>query len=229
MADSYFDSEERFKRYQEMRRTGDYAGLRRMKFGEALFNLRRLTSPEISQTQAAKRAEITRIQWNRIENGHVRPLPATIASIAKGLEIAPAILLVLAGYEVPDEHARYDKKYAHQRMDAALEEGFDKTEFLLKMEVVWQEYQAHQMASQLNGLPEKIMISLGFPEVVGRVVDHLSVRERLRLAEELVECSPRREVRAMGLDYAGFYEKIRTQIEANRYGVGVGLNEDFII
>lgn len=170
MKDSYFSSETRARRYEEMKRTGDLAGLRRLEFGRTLYNLRQMISADFSQGRAAERAGMTRPQWNRIENGKVRPLPSTIPRMAEALDINPDLLFKIAGYEVPEEFALHDKKYGHQRLDDALKECISKARFFLYLEVLWEEYQAQQMET----LPEKIAATPAYAELLAKLLEHLS-------------------------------------------------------
>ena len=87
MAHSYLTSKKRSERLKEMLKTGDRAGIERMKFGEVVYYLRTLRSCGLSQGQAAEVAGIERVEWNRIENGLVRPLPTTIPEMAKALDV----------------------------------------------------------------------------------------------------------------------------------------------
>jgi transcriptional regulator with XRE-family HTH domain len=225
MTDSYYSSKARAESLEEMRKNRDQEGLRRLEFGRTLYNLRRLVSPDFSQRQAAERAGLTRPQWNKIENGKVRPLLPTIPKIAAALDIDPNILFKLAGYEVPEKYSFYDKKHARRRLDTALESSISKAEFFAYMEVVWEEYQAQLMKT----LPPKIGITPAYADLFSLILEHLSFGARLQLAMELVDSSSHKVAETMKVSYVDFYEMIGNKLEEyrNRY---MGLeNEDFII
>src|SRR5215216_4518402 len=149
MADSYFTAA-RTEKYRKLLRDGDLAGLRRMKFGRTLYHMRRFRSRELSQKQAAKFCELTRVQWNRIENGEALPRRSSITRIAKFLKVPPAILFRAAGYEVPEEHYSYEREHAHGRLETAFDESSDKAEFLIHMEAAWEEYQLHTLSVEVG-------------------------------------------------------------------------------
>jgi transcriptional regulator with XRE-family HTH domain len=207
---SYFQGA-RAERYKELVKREDVDGIRQMKFGEILYNARRLRSPSFSQGRAAECAGLTRIQWNRIENGHVRPLPSSIPGIADALAIPPAILFRLAGHEVPQEFVFRDRKYAHKRLDDALDDSSNEEEFLLYMMLVWEEEQLHLMATT-SQLPEKISFTAAKAELLDKLLKYLPIPERVLLAVELVESSERHTVEEKAGDLARFYEEIGAKL-----------------
>jgi transcriptional regulator with XRE-family HTH domain len=213
MADRYFTGA-RAERYQEMIRKGDMAGIKRMEFGEIIYNARCLISPQFSQGRAAECAGMTRVQWNRIENGKVRPLPSTIPKLADALGIPPAILFCAGGYGVPREYVVYDRKKAHQRLDIALAESTNLAQFLLYMRVVWEEEQLDMMATlgATGGLPEKINFAPAYAELLAKIIEQLSLSERVSLAEELVQSSSHELVGRVAGDLARFYEESRSRM-----------------
>jgi transcriptional regulator with XRE-family HTH domain len=229
MADSYFDGP-RGERYQEMVRLGDLAGMRRMKFGEILYNARRLKIPDLSQDQAADIAEITRVQWNRIENGVVRPRPSTISGIAKALDITPAVLFLAAGYRVPKEHVHNDRAKAHKWLDDALDESVSEEEFLLYMLLVWVQEQSHMMGTltKTSCLPEKINFTPGRVKLLASMLKQLSMIERVQLAMELVESSEHHAVEQVAGDLGRFYEFVADRLEELRYPLLLN-DKDFIL
>jgi transcriptional regulator with XRE-family HTH domain len=229
MADSYFTGA-RAERYQEMVREGDWAGVRRMKFGEILYNARRLKSPEFSQGLAAEIAGLTRVQWNRIENGVDRPRPSSILGIAKALDISTAILLRAAGYRVPDEHVHNDRTKAHKWLDDALDESVSEEEFLLYMLLVWVQEQLHMMGTltETSRLPEKITFTPGRVKLLASMLKHLSMIERVQLAMELVESSEHHAVEQVAGDLGRFYEFVANRLEELRYPMLLN-DEDFIL
>lgn len=212
MADSYFTTA-RTEKYWKLLRAGDLAGLRRMKFGRILYNLRHFRSSELSQKQAAEFTELTRVQWNRIENGEALPRRSSITRIAKFFDVPAAILFRAAGYEVPEEHFSYEREHAHGRLDTALDESSNKAEFLIYMEVAWEEYQLHTLSVEV-GLPERFRIQTAFPGLLAYIYDHLSIYERVQLAIALVQHAPHRALKRVVGDLEAFYESFNIEIEA---------------
>jgi len=228
-------TEERTKRYQEMLANYDLDGIRQLKFGKVIFDLRQLRktySSEFSQGDAAKIAKITRPQWNRIENGLVLPRPSTIPKIANALHIAPIILFKLAGYVVPDEYMLYDTKSAHERLDDALKECNTLTEFFLYMEIVWQECRAQEMEPIKFKLPDRISVRPVYAELVAAFLEYSTHQERMMLAKELVESAPHHVAESLIVDMRGFYDMVGFQLDLfrqnDRYSYVSGPGEDLI-
>lgn len=217
MADSYLASEGRSKRLKEMIIAGDKAGIERMKFGEIVYYLRNRRFRVLSQGRAAEIAGIERTEWNRIENGLVRPLPATVVEMAKALGVEPAILLVLAGHKVPGEHCLYDREHFHRMLDEALDQSLSRAEFAIHMDVLWRECEEVLMINGLGELPRKVVARQTYTELMDKALEHLTVSEKVQFAIGLVQSSPRNVVedtfKDLGVDRARFYKMINDRLE----------------
>ena len=209
MADSYFTAA-RVEKYREMLIAGNLEGIRRMEFGRVIYHIRRSRSRSLSQRQAAELAELTRIQWNRIENGEALPRPSTIPRLADALKIPPSILFRAAGYDVPKKYFLYDRKRAHERLDAAMEESKNKAEFLLHMEAAWEEWSLDMVCVEV-GLPDQIRVQVT-AGLVAYINEHLTKYERVQLAVELVQSSPDLVIDKVAGDLGDFYAQIRERL-----------------
>jgi transcriptional regulator with XRE-family HTH domain len=218
MSNSYF-TETRAERYRQMVEAGDKAGVRRMKFGETIYNARRLKNPDFSQGKAANIAGLTRVQWNRIENGVDRPRPSSIPGIAEALAIPPSILFLAAGYRVPKEYVLNDRTEAHKWLEDALDESVIEEEFLLYMWLVWVQEQSHLMGTltEMSRLPEKITFTPARVKLLASMLKHLSMIERVQLAMELVESSEHHAVEQVAGDLTRFYGFVADRLEELRY------------
>lgn len=228
MADSYF-TPERVEKYRELLQARDMEGLRRMKFGHLIYHMRRSRSRKLSQTGAAELATVTRPQWNRYENGEVLPRPATILRIADAFGLQPSILFRAGGHDVPQKYFQYDSKRAHERLDEALADSKDKAEFLIHMEVAWEERELHTACVEV-GLPKQIRVQF-IAGLVAYIKQRLTKYERVQLAVELVESSDRHVVDKAAGDLGDFYaqvgERIREYISPDDFQLPV--ERDFIL
>jgi transcriptional regulator with XRE-family HTH domain len=227
MVDSYFTAA-RVEKYRKMLMVGNLEGIRRMEFGRVIYQIRRSRSRCLSQRRAAELAELTRVQWNRIENGKALPRPSTIPRLADALKIPPSILFRVAGYDVPKEYFLYDRKRAHERLDAAMEESKNKAEFLLHMEAAWEEWSLDTVCVEV-GLPDQIRahVTAG---LVAYINEHLSKHERVQLAEELVQSSPDlvvdRVAGGLGDFYAQISARLREYVSPTAF---MAVEKDFIL
>lgn len=228
MADSYF-TPERVEKYQELLQARDMEGLRRMKFGRVLYHMRRSKSRELSQTEAAEMAKVTRPQWNRYENGEALPRPATILRIADKFGAQSSILLRAAGYDVPKEYFQYDSKRAHERLDIALRESKDKAEFLIHMEAAWEERELHTACVEV-GLPDQIRVQF-IAGLVAYINQRLTKYERVQLAVELVQSPNRHVVDKAAGDLGDFYAQVGERIReyTSPADLRVPVEKDFIL
>jgi len=217
MTTSYLASERRSNRLKEMIVAGDKAGIERMKFGEIVYYLRNRRTCGLSHRQAAEIAGIERTEWNRIENGLVRPLPATVEGMAKALGVEPAILLVLAGHKVPEEHCLYDREHFHRMLDEALDQCLSRAEFAIHMDVLWKECEETLMIEGLGILPQKVPARPTYTELMDHALAHLTAGEKLRFAMALVESSTDKAFEDSGVDRARFYKMVAERLEECRY------------
>lgn len=223
MVDSYLASGGRSDRLKEMIKAGDREGIERMRFGEIVYYFRNRRTCGLSQGQAAEIAGIERTEWNRIENGLVRPLSATVDGMAKALDVEPAILFVLAGHKVPEEHCLYDREYMHQKLDQALDLCHSRAEFLIYMDSLWKECEEILMIAELGKLPRQVPYRPTYSELMANALEHLTIGERVQFALALVE-SPlhsvghavERAFKDMGVDQAHFYKMINDRLEELR-------------
>jgi len=216
MRDFYW-TKKRLQRYEKLKKDGDLEGLRRMQFGSYIARMRSLISADFSQKKAAKEAQITRIQWNRIENGHVLPRPTNIPDIAYTVNAEPVDLFKMAGYTIPLKHSVYDRKGAHKKMDYALNSSKSLLEFLRYMAYVWREYEFEQLRVPLE-------VSFSCPEpksakadILARILSDLAPRDILKLARELVQICPRGTPGLGDLDIMRFYDEIDTRLSELKY------------
>lgn len=226
MADSYFTIE-REEKYLKMLEAGDREGLRRVEFGRVIYH-RRSNFLNLTRSKAAKLAGITRTQWNRYENGEVLPRPSNIPRVADALKLSASILYRAAGYEVPKEYCTFDRKRAHERLDAVMGVSSNKAEFLTHMEAAWMDEWLHE-ACVWVGLPDQIRLRL-MAGLVAYINERLSIHDRLHLAVELVQSAPSFEVGKVMGDLGDFYAEIRARLEECRYSMFlVPVEKDFIL
>jgi transcriptional regulator with XRE-family HTH domain len=205
MTDSYFTAA-RVEKYRGMLRSGNQEGIRRMEFGRVIYHIRRSRSRGLTQLRAAKLAKLTRVQWNRIENGKTLPRRSTILRLARALNTPSSILFRAAGYDVPKKDFLYDRKRAHERLDAAMDDSKNKAEFLLHMEAAWEEWSLDTVCVEV-GLPDQIRVRVT-AGLVAYINEHLTKLERVQLAEELVQSSPDLVVDKVVGDLGDFYARI---------------------
>lgn len=190
MRNSYW-REERLRRYEKMKEANDRDGLRRLRFGSYICFRRSTASTNLSQALAAEQAQITRIQWNRIENGRVLPRPGNIPNIAYTVGADPVYLFNLAGYSVPEEYSVYNRKSIHKRLDFALSSSKCLSEFLRYMTFAWREYEYEQAMVPLDvtfSYPES---PTAYQEILTQIMGRLSPQDILKLVRELVRIVPR--------------------------------------
>lgn len=135
-----------------------------------------------TQTDAAKRAGITRQQWNRIENGHDLPRASSIPVLADALDLAPSALYKRAGYPIPKYELIYNEKNAIKDLKYALKRSESLAGFLLRMESVWQEYQKQQLE-----LKQRTYLDVNYANVLSSVLTCLNPLQQLRLAKALTD------------------------------------------
>jgi transcriptional regulator with XRE-family HTH domain len=198
-------SREMVERRKRLEEAGDHEAVRCLDFGRFLCGLRLITDEKYSQGKAAERAGISRVTWNRIENGHQMPLASEIPEIADALEVNPSVLFKRAGLPVPPEYNVYDKKRAFRDLEGALDESESLAEFFIYMEDIWQCYQFEQ-----TGKKQRFVIEPNFANALAYVLERLSKVQRLRLAQALVKTPNRHEVKAQGIEYQRFYDSIET-------------------
>jgi transcriptional regulator with XRE-family HTH domain len=191
-------------RGRQLRKAGDREGLRRLRFGRYLCEMR----GDKTQGETAARAKMERVEWNRIENGHVLPPPAKLPDIADALGIGnPAVLFKQAGYAVPKEFVTYDKENARRRFRKALKESVTLAQFLFDMYDVWQDFLLEMQYGETNGRQPRAA-RLGRGDIFLLAKRHLTTAQRLQLARELVKLASRSGAVAAGTNLQEFYNGI---------------------
>lgn len=150
------------------------------KFGAYIKFMRGLV--KFSQTAAADRAGLSRVQWNRIENGHDLPKFSNIPAIADALYLRPTALYKLAGYPIPEWEQSYNKREVTRDVQFALEKSNTLAEFIFKMDMVWQEYQKECLRKS-----RWLKIDLTYAEVFASVIAYLSREKQLELARAILK------------------------------------------
>jgi transcriptional regulator with XRE-family HTH domain len=140
--------------------------------------MRKLT--KFSQADAAKRAGISRAQWNRIENGHDLPSASNILGIADALYLHPAALYTRAGYPIPEYEKKFDMEKAARDLKFALEKSTTLAGFIFKVDMIWQEYQMEYLKKN-----QIIKIDLNYAQVLASVISCLDSRKQLELARAI--------------------------------------------
>src|SRR5436190_429056 len=119
---------------QRMKKAGDIQGERRWRFGVYVAYMRDVAG--LTQVEAARRAGLTRVQWNRIENGHDLPKKENLGAIADAIHVDVGSLYRRANYALPDDLRIYDMKRANRDVEVALLESTSMAEFLITMQLV---------------------------------------------------------------------------------------------
>lgn len=169
------------------------------------------TLTKFSQAAAAKRAGISRAQWNRIENGHDLPRYSTIPAIADAIHIHPAALYTRAGYPLPEWEVDYDLKTAARDLLYALEKSTSLAGFLMNMQLVWQNYQSQDLKKN-----QRIHADHNYAEVFASVIECLNSPQQLKLARSLVELLANGKGRGFGPEAHALYDEIDASLEKMR-------------
>jgi transcriptional regulator with XRE-family HTH domain len=180
-------SEERLAERRRMKEAGDTEGVLRWDLG-VYITLMRLGA-DLDQEQAANRAGIAREHWSRIENGHVKPKRESISAIADAIHVDVGGLYRRAGYAVPDELKIYDMKRAKRTLEVSLLESLSLAEFLIDMQLVWQEFQLQRV-----GRTQRRYIDPAYAQIVEHLFDSFSVKQRVSLAQAIIQRSPKGQV-----------------------------------
>lgn len=194
-------TEEGFWRRKQLAEAGDYEALKRLDLGDYICDRR--VGRNLSQGQAADRANITRQEWNRIEKGRHLPRPSNIVAIADAIDVPPAALFERAGYPVPEEFEHYDTRQAQRDLVVALRNSQTLVDFFIEMQLVWQEFQAVK-----TGRHQRLVMDLAYAQVLGAVLERFSVPQQLKLAREIVERVTSREAARQGINNQRFFDLI---------------------
>src|ERR1044072_1228838 len=112
---------ENSKQQAKLRDIGDRKGVLKLQFGRYVRDRRRAID-ELSQSEAAELAGISRSQWARMEAGKNLPRPHRLSDIADAIRVPVSALYRQAGLEVPSKYARYDLKSAAKDFAVAIRE-----------------------------------------------------------------------------------------------------------
>jgi transcriptional regulator with XRE-family HTH domain len=194
-------SEEDFWRRKQLEEAGDHEAIKRLYLGAYICDRR--VARQLSQGQAADRANITRQEWNRIERGHHLPRQSNIVAIADALDIRPAALFERAGYAVPEEFEHYDMSQAQRDLAFALRNSQTLVGFLVEMQLVWQEFRATQTGSH-----QRLIMDITYAKVLDVVLEGFSVPQQLKLAREIVERVSPRAAAYHGINNQRFFDLI---------------------
>ncbi len=167
----------------ELEEVGDGIKLLSLDFGIWLRLMRQSEgSGGITQKEAARRAGMSRVQWNRLENGHDHPRESSIEKIALAVGSSVAGAFKRASYPIPPEFAVYSMKQALQHVEHALVTSQSMAEFINELQTVWQEFQQLQL-----GFKQRVYVDPGYSQILAAIQSRFTVSQRLQLAMEIVE------------------------------------------
>jgi transcriptional regulator with XRE-family HTH domain len=167
----------------------------------------RLRNPKISQAEAAKLAGISRETWNRIERGKQLPAPDNIRAIAEVLKVDAAKLFRRAGYEVPLDLQIDSREKLKRDLLVCWDESTSAAEFVFAVLGIWVR---DKPKDEKGG---RIFLDYGFVQILGAIQQNLSGPQQLRLAKELVERTPIKDVRRERIDEGELREKIDSELD----------------
>jgi transcriptional regulator with XRE-family HTH domain len=193
----------------------------RQNFGEYVSAARKeLRAPSMSQGVAAKIAGISRETWNRIEKGKQIPDPANIPAIAQALKVDVVRLFERAGYEVPLEVQRENRKVLAEKLLAHGDESVSTVEFALGMIVLWQKEKQKDSANPIRYL----IADKPFVQILIAIQENLSRGQQLRLAKELIQNNPIAELRKARQHSNELFDEIDRQLQASQQRVPLKLS-----
>jgi transcriptional regulator with XRE-family HTH domain len=176
-------TKERRAELQRMKKAGDTQGILRWHFGVYVTYMRGVAG--LTQAAAAHRAGLTRVHWSRIENGHDLPKKENLPAIADAIHVDVGSLYRRAGYALPDGLGIYDMKRAKRDVEVALLESTSLAEFLITMQLVWQEFQLQRV-----GHNQRRYVDPAYAQIIEHLYESFSMRQRIALAREILQHSP---------------------------------------
>lgn len=182
-----FRTKERYEALHRMQQAGDTEGVRRWYFGVFINTMRQMAG--LTQEGAAARAGLTRVQWSRIENGHDLPKKSNLSAIADAINVDIAGLYRRAGYALPDDLKLYDVKRAKRDLEVSLLESTSLAEFLIDMQIVWQQFQLQRLGKNF-----RFYIDPGYAQVLEVLYEKFSLKQRISLAQAILQSSPEGEL-----------------------------------
>jgi len=205
------------QKLNKLRVAGDREGERRLVFGRYVRHMRRsITDPEMSQSKAAKMAEISRSQWARIEAGKHLPRPYKIADMADAIRVQVSALYRKAGYEVPDKYAVYDLKAANKSFTIAIREASDFQEFVARMQEVWQLFQQEDKSKRKAFTVDHTQAGL-----MATIFTEMNAPQRVRLARALTRSVTKETLKATLRDAAVFEKDLEFKVAIAKHYKGL--------
>lgn len=211
-------TEERLAERHKMEEAGDTEGVLRWKLGVFITYMR--LAADLDQEQAAQRAGMSREHWSRIENGHVKPKRESISAIADAIHTDVGGLYRRAGYAVPDELKIYDMRRAKRALEVSLLESLSLAEFLIDMQMVWQEFQLQRV-----GQRQRRYIDPGYAQIVEHLFDNFSLKQRVALAQAIIQRSPKGQV-PNSIGHHRFFDQLDSWVEEISRSEGKGEEAD---
>jgi transcriptional regulator with XRE-family HTH domain len=198
-------TEERLAERLRMEEAGDTEGVLRWDLGVYITSMR--LAADLDQEQAAKRAGMSREHWSRLENGHAKPKRESISAIADAIHVDVGGLYRRAGYAVPDELKIYDMKRAKRALEVSLLESTSLAEFLIDMQLVWQEFQLQRV-----GRTQRWSVDPAYAQIVEHLFDSFSLKQRVALAQAIIQRSPKGQVPNSVGDHR-FFDQLDSWVE----------------
>jgi transcriptional regulator with XRE-family HTH domain len=165
-----------------------------------------LRNPKTSQAEAAKLAGISRETWNRIERGKQLPTPDNIRPIAEVLKVDVAKLFRRAGYEVPLDLQIGSRERLKRDLLVCWDESTSAAEFVFAVLGIWIR---DKPKDEERG---RVFLDYGFAQILVAIQQNLSGPQQLRLAKELVERTPIKDVRKERIDEGELRERIDSEL-----------------
>lgn len=218
---SDFVTRERYEERIRMQQAGDTEGVRRWYFGVYVNYMREVAG--LTQEEAATRAGLTRVQWSRIENGHDLPKKTNISAIADAIHVDVAGLYRRAGYAVPDGLGLFDMRRAKRDLAVSLMESVSMAEFLIDMQLVWQEFQL-----QRTGHKQRRYNDPAYAQVIEHLYERFSLKQRVALAQAIIQRSPEGTVPNDVIGPHRFFDQLDSWVEEVSLREGEEEEADFI-
>jgi transcriptional regulator with XRE-family HTH domain len=180
----------------------------RAQFGAYVaFVRKRIRNPKLSQAEAAKRAGISRETWNRIERGRQLPDPINIPAIAETLKANVVKLYRRARYEVPLDLQIDSRKKLTRDLLVCWDECTSAASFLFSVLGIWLRDKREDEKGR------RIFLDRGFGQILLAIEQNLTRPQQLRLAAELIQRTPIKDMRKERIDACQLLEEIDSELD----------------